>query len=474
MPIDTLDTSTQDTAGFGTPLPASSESLDGAGPERPAAASNLIQSLLRLDLHRSGGLVAAHGGKVVSVEQLLRFALKDLSDGVWLLDAAGEVLFRNKVAVDLESRRWLVGEQAVSMWDAVLDPKLQSKLREWGRYCVEFELAASGVEIAAVNRVELQLSLVEGEDGNLLGMAIHSRDTSREWSREQALQDRHVELEHAYTQLKQAQVQLLQSEKMASIGQLAAGVAHEINNPIGYVHSNLGTLKGYVHSLLSLVAAYEELGEPSPQVAALRAKIDFDYLKGDLPQLVDESREGISRVRKIVGDLRNFSHAGQLESEEWTMSDIHQGLESTLNIVWNELKYKVDLVREYADLPLIECMPAQLNQVFMNLLINAGQSIREQGRIVLSTRQIDDEIEVRVADSGEGIAPDHLKRIFDPFFTTKPVGAGTGLGLSLSYGIIQKHHGSIRAESTLGVGTTFIVRLPIHQPEPDSAQGGEP
>ena len=462
MPIDTLDTSTTGDADAGA----------GTGPlDRPA---DLVRSLLRLDARRTHGALSLHGGTNVSVEQLLRSALRDLSDGIWLLDPDGEVLFRNKVALELESRRWNIGERSGTFWDAVFDPKLQAKLREWGRYCVEFDLDTSGVAITTINRVELQLSLVEDADGRPLGLSIYSRDTSREWSREQALQDRHVELEHAYTQLKQAQVQLLQSEKMASIGQLAAGVAHEINNPIGYVHSNLGTLKGYVHSLLSLVAAYEQLGEPDPQVTALRAKIDFDYLKSDLPQLVEESREGISRVRKIVGDLRNFSHAGQLESEEWTMADIHEGLESTLNIVWNELKYKVDLVRDYADLPLIECMPAPLNQVFMNLLINAGQSIKEQGRIVLSTRHVGDEIEVCVADSGAGIAPEHIKRIFDPFFTTKPVGTGTGLGLSLSYGIIQKHHGRIRAESTLGTGTTFIVTLPIHQPERKSAQGGEP
>jgi signal transduction histidine kinase len=472
MPIVSLDTSSAD-AVVGDRDGRAPISIRPSG--RAAAGSREQGSdrpFVGADERRSNGSFAPPGGSAVSIEPLLRTALKDFPGGVWLLDPDGQIVVRNTIAKDLELRRWRVGERIATMGEAVFDPRLQAKLREWGRYCAEFELVTDSVEIALVSRVELQLALVEDADGALLGMSIHSRDTSREWSREQALQDRHVELEHAYSQLKQAQLQLLQSEKMASIGQLAAGVAHEINNPIGYVHSNLGTLKGYVQSLLSLIDVYERTGISSPQVAELRGRVDFEYLKGDLPQLVEESREGISRVRKIVGDLRNFSHAGQIASEEWIMADIHHGLESTLNIVWNELKYKVELTRDYADLPLIECMPAQLNQVFMNLLINAGQSIREQGRIVLGTRMVNDnEIEVSVADSGEGIAPEHLQRIFDPFFTTKPVGAGTGLGLSLSYGIIQKHNGSIRAESTLGAGTTFIVRLPVQQPVREPIQG---
>jgi signal transduction histidine kinase len=347
-------------------------------------------------------------------------------------------------------------------------------LHEWGIYSAEFELSkAAVVEIAAVHRVELRLQLLEAADGQRMGISLHARDTSREWSREQVLHDRHIELESAYTQLKQAQMQLLQSEKMASIGQLAAGVAHEINNPIGYVHSNLGTLQGYVESLLSLLDAYEQaaaaaagtsdaLGE---RIHELRRKVDFDYLKTDLPQLVEETREGIGRVRKIVGDLRDFSHAGQIENEDWVLADVHRGIESTLNIVWNDLKYKVELTRDFGDLPLIECMPAQLNQVFMNLLVNAGHSIAEQGQITIRTRLLGDEVEITFSDDGHGIAPENLQRIFDPFFTTKPVGTGTGLGLSLSYGIIQKHQGRINAQSTVGVGTTFQIFLPVkHAP----------
>ena len=399
--------------------------------------------------------------------ELLVAALQCFPDGVWITDCEGAVVYRNDVAVDLETRQWSRDGREGAMREVVFDATLLARLHEWGTYTAEFELSKAAVEIAAVHRVELRLQILEAADGRRLGISVHARDTSREWSREQVLHDRHIELESAYTQLKQAQMQLLQSEKMASIGQLAAGVAHEINNPIGYVHSNLGTLQGYVESLLTLLDAYEQGGAATAndalgeRIAELRRKVDFNYLRTDLPLLVEETREGIGRVRKIVGDLRDFSHAGQIESEDWVMADVHRGIESTLNIVWNDLKYKVELTRDFGDLPLIECMPAQLNQVFMNLLVNAGHSITEQGHITIRTRALGDEVEIAIRDDGHGIPPENLKRIFDPFFTTKPVGTGTGLGLSLSYGIIQKHQGRINVESTVGVGTTFQIFLPV-------------
>ena len=161
---------------------------------------------------------------------------------------------------------------------------------------------------------------------------------------------------------------------------------------------------------------------------------------------------------------RDFSHAGEIENEQWAVTDIHRGLQSTLNIVWNELKYKVEVRKEFGDIPPIECLPSQLNQVFLNLLVNAGHAISERGVVTIATRQIDVEICISITDSGQGIAPENLARIFDPFFTTKPIGKGTGLALSLSYGIVQKHHGRIQVQSTLGSGTTFRVYLPLRQP----------
>ncbi|MDD3484223.1 PAS domain S-box protein [Azovibrio restrictus] len=295
-------------------------------------------------------------------------------------------------------------------------------------------------------------------------------DIRQRQASEAELRQRNGELTELNQRLEEAQAQLVQSEKLASIGQLAAGVAHEINNPIGYVHSNLGTLQGYVSDLFELLQGYEvavmALPEAHPaRLAALELKKrkDLEFLQEDMPALMAESGDGISRVRQIVADLKDFSRVEP--SQEWQWADLHQGLESTLNIVNNEIKYKADVVKEYGDLPEIECLPSQLNQVFMNLLVNAAHAMGpERGRITLRTgREDGNRVWVEVHDTGSGIKPEHLSRIFDPFFTTKPVGQGTGLGLSLSYGIIQKHGGDIQVRSQLGQGTTFRIVLPVRQ-----------
>jgi two-component system, NtrC family, sensor kinase len=293
------------------------------------------------------------------------------------------------------------------------------------------------------------------------------------------LAERQRELERVLTRLHDAQDQLLQSDKMASIGQLAAGVAHEINNPIGYIHSNLGTLVEYLDNLFRLNLAYEralrevrtEHPERWAEIEELKEQIDYEFLMTDLPKLLQESREGIDRVRKIVADLRDFSRAGY--SEKWVMADLHKGLESTLNIVWNDLKYKCDVSKQYSDLPLIECLPSQLNQVFLNILVNAGHAITDRGTITIATGLEGDRVFVDISDSGKGIAQENLGRIFDPFFTTKPVGQGTGLGLSLSYGIVRKHGGRIEVYSQLGAGTRFRVLLPLRQPHRDAGDPGQ-
>ena len=272
--------------------------------------------------------------------------------------------------------------------------------------------------------------------------------------------------------LRSIEAQLLQADKMASIGQLAAGVAHEINNPIGYIHSNLTTLSEYVRNMLQLISAYESLLRQSvpdgdtrrAQIAALKEQADYDFLVRDLPNLLSESREGTERVRKIVQDLRDFSRAGN--TEEWTLADLQQGLDSTLNIVWNDLKYKCEVQRQYEEIPRVECLPSQLNQVFLNILVNAGHAIENRGSIKVATFCEGENVVVAISDSGCGISPEHLDRIFDPFFTTKPVGQGTGLGLSLSYGIVRKHGGRIEVQSNPGVGTTFRIVLPQRQPAP--------
>ncbi|WP_338758759.1 ATP-binding protein [Massilia sp. METH4] len=314
------------------------------------------------------------------------------------------------------------------------------------------------------------LRLIRDEAGRPLEVIGALTDITDRKAMEEALTAKGVEQQQLIGKLREAHEQLLQSEKMASIGQLAAGIAHEINNPIAFVNSNMGALQGYVATLLGLIDAYDEAIAGHPELVArlapVREAAELDFLRGDVPDLVQESIEGLRRVKEIVQALREFSHVGETE---WQMADLHRGLDSTLNIVANELKYKVRIVKEYGNLPPVECRASQLNQVFMNLLVNAGQAIAGQGVIRIRTGAQEGWVWIEISDTGAGIAPEHLTRIFEPFFTTKPVGSGTGLGLSLSYGIVSRHGGRIDVRSQPGEGTTFTVWLPQHPPRHDPA-----
>jgi signal transduction histidine kinase len=315
-------------------------------------------------------------------------------------------------------------------------------------------------------------------DGTIAGAVETLQDITERKRAEDALLKQQGMLEERIAQrtkeLALAQDHLVQSEKLASIGQLAAGVAHEINNPIGYIFSNFGTLERYLLALFQMLAAYEQAeashGHLPTTVAlqALRKEIELDFLKEDIPILMRESKEGIVRVRKIVQDLKDFSHVDA--SPDWQFANLHDGIDSTLNVVNNEVKYKADLVKDYGDIPEVQCIPAQINQVVLNLLVNAAHAIGvERGRITVRTRAEGDKVWIEVADTGSGIPKEILPRIFDPFFTTKSIGKGSGLGLSLSYGIIQKHHGTIDVQTELGKGTSFRVSLPKRQPLASSA-----
>ena len=289
--------------------------------------------------------------------------------------------------------------------------------------------------------------------------------------RTQALTQASAALQREIDERKLLESQLVQSEKLASLGQLAAGIAHEVNNPIGFVSSNLGALGSYFARLQDMLKAYRD-AEPAigpatlqASLVKLRSEMELAYILDDIPLLISESKDGISRVGQIVRDLKDFSRVDS--SQDWQWANLHQGIDSTLNIVASELKYKADLIKEYQPLPDIECLPSQINQVIMNLVVNAAQAMGpERGTITLRTGQQQDTAWVEVADTGAGIAPDILQKIFDPFFTTKPVGQGTGLGLSLSYGIVKKHGGDISVRSEPGVGTTFRVELPMRQNRP--------
>ncbi|HEX5739405.1 MAG TPA: PAS domain S-box protein [Hydrogenophaga sp.] len=285
---------------------------------------------------------------------------------------------------------------------------------------------------------------------------------------QEQLQVRIDELDAMNHQLEEAQNQLLQQDKMASIGQLAAGVAHEINNPIGFVSSNLNTLRQYVDGLLGLSSACDAaLAAPDDAAVAAalakkREEVEIEFLREDLPMLLDECAEGLGRVKKIVQDLKDFS---RVDHSDWQEADLNAGLESTLNVVRHEVKYKAEVIKKLAPLPPVMCLAAQLNQVFMNLIVNAAHAIADQGTITLLSGVEQDWAWVQVEDSGCGMSAEVQRRIFEPFFTTKDVGKGTGLGMSLSFSIIQKHGGTIQVRSTVGVGTAIRVWLPVEGPQ---------
>ena len=282
-----------------------------------------------------------------------------------------------------------------------------------------------------------------------------------------------IELED---RMRQSQAQLLQSEKMAAIGQLSAGVAHEINNPTGFVSSNLKTLSEYQKDLGELLERYRGLSrkvadeatavipaalvEEARKIIEMESEKDLDFILEDTADLIVESREGIERIKKIVLDLKEFSHPGD---NRLKYTDINAGIESTLNVVWNELKYKAKVRKDLGQIPKVKCFPQKLNQVFMNLLVNAAQAMETEGEINIRTREKEGFVEIEISDTGCGIPEENLTRIFDPFFTTKEVGKGTGLGLNVVYNIVKEHKGTIDVESKVGEGTTFRIRIPATQ-----------
>ena len=342
--------------------------------------------------------------------------------------------------------------------------------------CWPLSVAGRTIGAVAVNRAADRPRYTVGdlERGQALTsllalvMANHRMHVERE-NRIRELSTLNATMQRMNTMLEDAQNQVIQSDKLASIGQISAGVAHEINNPVGYVLSNLGSLESYLATLFELLDAYVdvETGMPLPvpkafaAVRSLRQQTDVTFLRGDIRALLAESRDGLLRVKRIVQDLKDFSRGGA--EEGWQTIDLHDALDGTLNIVRNELKHKARIVRRYGAVPDVECLPSRLNQVFLNLVVNAGQALGEQGTITLTTGTDGHEAWLEVEDTGCGIGPEHRNRIFEPFFTTKPVGQGTGLGLSVSYSIVRKHGGRIEVDSEVGKGTRFTVYLPLRQ-----------
>jgi len=407
--------------------------------------------------------------EVARREQTLHSVTAAARDAIIMIDGAGRIAFWNPAAEKIfgHTAAEAIGRE---LHPLLAPPRFQAAMAQG---LAGFRSTGAGaavgktLELAALRKdgtefpMELSLAAVRRDD------AWWGVGTVRDITERKALD----------AQLAQAQNHLLQSDKLAAIGQLAAGVAHEINNPIGFVTSNMGSLERYVRDLLEILDACEGLegaaAADSPALAVVRElkqRKDLDYLRGDIQQLIAESQEGLQRVGKIVQDLKTFA---RVDESNWQWADLRGGLESTLNMIWNELKYHCTVHKDYGDLPEVWCLPSQLNQVFMNLLVNAGQAIVGKGDIGIRTGQRGEEVFVAITDSGGGISPENQRRLFEPFFTTKPVGKGTGLGLSLAFSIVQRHGGRIEVDSEVGKGTTFTVWLPIKPPgEPAPAAGG--
>jgi two-component system NtrC family sensor kinase len=380
--------------------------------------------------------------------------LDHLRDFVILTDAGNRVRRYNKLLSEVTGRP--VNELVGADWRELIDAA--------GFKFINFN-GSSGEIFHQRSGRSYDIIIYPVEDNGIVtGHVVSINDTTD-------LRATTQELEKAYAELKDAQLQIFQQEKMASIGQLAAGVAHEINNPMGFISSNLGTLNKYVDRLAEFISAADQSmiacagSAEADKLKEVRKKLKVDYIIDDSRQLIAESQDGAGRVRRIVQDLKSFS---RVDLAECALINLNEALETTINIAWNEIKYVATLSREFGEIPEILCYPQQLNQVFLNLLVNAAHAIGEkQGTITVRTWSEAESVLVSVTDSGCGIPEEIRQRIFEPFFTTKEVGKGTGLGLSISYDIIRKHGGEISVESEVGVGTTFIVRLPVEGPDAD-------
>ncbi|MFH1847271.1 MAG: ATP-binding protein [Candidatus Omnitrophota bacterium] len=334
-------------------------------------------------------------------------------------------------------------------------------------------------------------AVMKDEDGNINSIVCVAKDITELKRAESVIQEKRIELEEAnreleknegtlrkmlhdlretHEDLKNAQRKLVQSEKLASIGQLAAGIAHEINNPIGFINSNLSTFEKYMDSLFKLVRdldilkpAIEEKDiqkalQIETQLNEFEKEIDVNYIFEDIENLIKESKEGIERIKKIVTELRTFSRK---DEEIRVLADLNKVMDGVLNMVWSEMKYKGKLRKFYSDIPKIECNPQQVAQVFINMLINAVQAIKDKGDVSIRTYVKDKNVKIEIEDTGCGIPKDAMEKIFDPFFTTKEIGEGTGLGLSISYDIVKRHNGDIEVMSEVGKGAKFIISFPV-------------
>ena len=396
-------------------------------------------------------------------EKQNRMLIESMRDGLWMLDRNGILTFVNNSLCQMlgYSREELIGQNVHKFHEKESKEETEKRIKRRKQGISEsYEMNYHNKEGKIIPTI-VSAKPIFDSTGQFEGCIAVITDIS---GIKQAEQERKI-----------IESQLRQSEKMASIGQLAAGVAHEINNPAGFVSSNLNTLSIYFkdynklineyHNLLNQLMQNEQITGYADQIQNIKAmedSMDIDFLVDDISNLIQESREGTDRIKKIVQDLKDFAHPGE---DKPKYADINKCIESTLNIVWNEIKYKAQVIKDFSTLPEIMCYPQQLNQVFANLFINAAQAIEEEGEIKVKTSSNNGNIEVIISDTGTGISKENISKVFDPFFTTKEVGKGTGLGLNVAYNIIKKHKGEIKVTSKEGHGTSFAIVFPKNNTE---------
>ena len=418
-----------------------------------------------------------------------RVILEDIEEAYYEADLNGKFVFVNNAMCKIlgYTRNELIGQK---YWCLLDEPTLKTlyaavdksyKTNEPVKMLDMEAIRKDGAKLIS----ETSASIIRDTEGSFIGFRGISRDVTKRRQMEEELKKnqeelirknkeidenrKHIQhalerLENAYEELKASQLKILQQEKMASIGQLAAGVAHELNNPMSFISSNLSTLDKYVHRLIDFIGTQSEIIESFNNKTAVkkvkekRKELKLDYVIKDIKGMLKESFDGADRVKKIVYELNCFS---RMDEEEYKEADINECIDSAIIIVWNELKYKSTLEKNYGNLPLTKCYSRQINQIFVNLLINAVNSIEEKGIIRIKTWCEGGLIWMEVSDTGGGIPHENLVKIFEPFFTTKAAGKGTGLGLSITYEIVQRHKGEITVKSESGKGTTFIIRIPV-------------
>ncbi len=461
-------------------VPVVSDELGMMGNSIEVISKKIVENME--DLQRSTALIEKTKKDLNDTLLYVESVMNSIGDALIVIDSEYKIKRINKTASALlkYNEDDLIGRTIDSLFEYLDENAFFKAEGVTGKRmtCITMENEKIPVDV----NIQSLLDLIGTRIGHVLvvrdmrvTLDLISRLEAANTSLEVTVQKRTHELEERCQELKMKDAQILQQEKMASVGVLTAGIAHEINNPVGYISSNMEMLQDSLRDIISYTQLLEygidTLTKENDaerrvfemnQIKQVQARMQIEKTFSESEKIMKESRQGLKRIKRIIHDLRMFSHS---DENKMISTDLNQEIQNTLNIVAHELKSKAKLKTQFEFVPPLNCYPQQLNQVFMNLLINASHAVSEGDEIRIRTQYKDGQIYITIQDTGTGISPENLNKIFDPFFTTKPVGKGTGLGLYISYGIIEKHKGTLSVESTPGEGTIFTIKLPVAHSE---------